>query len=116
MVHKSFSAADRRKAAPLFAALGDTARLTMIARLARDGPLATIELTKDAGVTRQAITKHLQVLESAGLVTSDRVGRDREWRVQSDKLAAARAYLDQISEQWDMRLARLKAFVEHEGQ
>jgi DNA-binding transcriptional ArsR family regulator len=103
------------KAAPLFAALGDPVRLAMIARLCGDGPLATMELRRNTGVSRQAITKHLQVLEHAGLVSSDRVGRDRQWRMQSGQLAAARAYLDQISKLWDQRLARLKAFVEDES-
>jgi DNA-binding transcriptional ArsR family regulator len=109
------SAADMRKAAPLFAALGDPVRLAMVARLSGDGPLATIELKRDTGVSRQAITKHLQVLENAGLVKSDRVGRDRQWRMQVSQVTAARGYLDQISKQWDLRLERLKAIVEAES-
>ena len=116
MLQNDILAADVLKAAPLFAALGDSVRLAMIARLSGDGPLATIELKRDAGVSRQAATKHLHVLENAGLVRSDRVGRDRQWRVQADQLAAARGYLDQISKQWDLRLERLKAFVEEESQ
>jgi DNA-binding transcriptional ArsR family regulator len=100
--------------APLFAALGDPVRLAMIARLSGDGPLATRDLQRNTGVSRQAITKHLQVLENAGLVSSDRVGRDRQWRMQAQQLAAARRFLEQISQQWDLRLARLKAFVETE--
>lgn len=112
MPQNDVSAAEMLKAAPLFAALGDPVRLAMIARLSDDGPLATIELKRDAGVSRQAVTKHLQVLENAGLVSSDRVGRDRRWRMQTDQLTAARSYLDHISKQWDLRLERLKAFVE----
>jgi DNA-binding transcriptional ArsR family regulator len=104
-----------RKTAPLFAALGDPIRLAMIARLCGDSPLATSELQRDAGVSRQALTKHLQVLEHAGLVSSARVGRDRQWRMQADRLAAARGQLDWISRQWDLRLARLKALVEEES-
>lgn len=109
---KTGPAVDMRKAAPLFAALGDPVRLALLARLSGDGPLATIELRQNTRVSRQAITKHLQVLENAGLVSSDRVGRDRQWRMQADQLAAARGFLGQISRQWDQRLARLKAFVE----
>jgi len=108
-------ASDMRRAAPLFAALGDPVRLAMIARLCDDGPLATIELQRNTRVSRQAVTKHLQVLENAGLVSSGRVGRDRQWQVQAEHLAAARGFLDQISKQWDLRLARLKAFVEGEN-
>jgi DNA-binding transcriptional ArsR family regulator len=71
-----------------------------------------IELTRGAGVTRQGLTKHLHVLEEAGLVSSDRFGRDRRWRMQAEQLATLRDYLDQISAQWDLRLERLRAFVE----
>lgn len=116
MLQNDVSAADLLKTAPLFAALGDPMRLAMIARLSGDGPLATIALKREVGVSRQAVTKHLYVLESAGLVRSDRVGRDRQWRMQAHQLAAAREYLDQISKQWDLRLERLKAFVEGEDQ
>lgn len=111
-MRKDVATGDRVTAAPLFAALGDPVRLAMITRLSDDGPLPTIELKREAGVTRQAITKHLQLLESVGLVRSDRVGRDRQWRVQGKQLATARRYLDRISKQWDQRLERLKAFVE----
>lgn len=106
--------ADLHKAVPLFAALGDPVRFGMITRLADDGPLPTIELQRGTGVTRQAVTKHLQVLEEVGLVTSDRVGRDRQWRMQPQRVEEARACLEQISRQWDLRLARLKAFVEED--
>jgi DNA-binding transcriptional ArsR family regulator len=114
MLQNGGSASDILKAGSLFAALGDPVRLAMIARLCDDGPLATIELKRDMAVSRQAVTKHLHVLENAGLVCSDRVGRDRQWRMQADQLAATRGYLDQISKQWDIRLERLKAFVELE--
>lgn len=99
-------------AAPLLAALGDPTRLAMVDRLSRSGPLPTIQLKQLAGVSRQAVTKHLQVLEQAGLVRSDRVGRDRQWSMQTQQLAAVRDCLDRISAQWDLRLDRLRAFVE----
>jgi len=102
-------------AAPIFAALGDPVRLAMLARLCKDGPLPTVSLRQSAGVTRQGLTKHLHVLEQAGLVSSDRVGRDRRWRISAQQLAAARGYLDRISALWDLRLERLRAFVEDAG-
>jgi len=105
-----------RSAVPIFAALGDPVRLAMIARLASCGPLATVELKQESGISRQAATKHLLVLENAGLVTSDRVGRDRQWRMQPKQLSAARDYLDRFSKQWDLRLERLKALVEIESE
>ncbi len=116
MLQDNVSAADMTGAAPLFAALGDPVRLAIVARLSDDGPLATIELKREAGVSRQAVTKHLHVLESAGLVRSDRVGRDRQWRMQAHQLAAARGYLEQISKQWDVRLERLRTLVEEGNQ
>jgi DNA-binding transcriptional ArsR family regulator len=101
------------KAAPIFSALGDPVRLAIVARLSKDGPLPTIELKQCAsGVSRQGVTKHLRVLEDVGLVESNRVGRDRRWRLQTRRLAAMREYLDWISAQWDDRLERLRAFVE----
>jgi DNA-binding transcriptional ArsR family regulator len=115
MLQTEAPTAGLHEAAPLFAALGDPVRLAMVARLCGHGPLATIELQRNAGVSRQAITKHLQVLEHAGLVSSGRVGRDRQWRMQADRLATARTHLDGISRQWDLRLARLKALVEAES-
>lgn len=100
-------------AAALFSALGDPVRLAIVARLSGEGPLPTVTLRRcAAGVSRQGVTKHLQVLEQAGLVASDRVGRDRLWRLQAERLAAVRAHLDWISAQWDRRLERLRAFVE----
>lgn len=115
MPRKDTQTADLVKAAPLFAALGDPARLAMITRLSGHGPLPTVQLKQSAGVSRQAITKHLQLLENAGLLESDRVGRDRQWRIRTERFSAAREYLDQIAKQWDKRLQRLRAFVEEES-
>lgn len=99
-------------AAPLFAALGDATRLRIVARLCRGGPASIARLTEDAAVTRQAITKHLRALEDAGLVSSDRAGRECIWSLETRRLAQVRRYLDQISSQWDGTLERLRAFVE----
>lgn len=100
------------KAAPLFAALGDTTRLQLLARLSSGGPGSITELTDKADVTRQAITKHLEILLEAGLVRSAKRGRERIWELQPKRLSDAHAYLDRISQQWDDALDRLKAFVE----
>jgi DNA-binding transcriptional ArsR family regulator len=99
-------------AAPAFAALGDAVRLGIVARLCREGPLPTVALKQGAGVTRQGVTKHLQVLEEAGLVVSDRVGRDRQWRLEEDRLAEVRIVLDAMSAEWDHRIKRLRPLVE----
>jgi DNA-binding transcriptional ArsR family regulator len=102
------------KIAPAFAALGDPIRLAIFARLCGDGPLPTVKLKQDTKLSRQGLTKHLWILSDAGLVRSDRVGRDRSWRIETDQLSKARAYLDQISAQWDVRLERLRTLVEDE--
>jgi DNA-binding transcriptional ArsR family regulator len=99
--------------ASLFAALGDDTRLRLVARLSGQGPMSIARLTCGCKVTRQAISKHLCVMERSGLVLSSRHGRERRWRLNAQRLADARFYLDQISRQWDAALERLRAFVEH---
>jgi DNA-binding transcriptional ArsR family regulator len=101
-----------RDAAPVFAALGDTTRLQIIARLSKGGPSSIVRLTDDTAVSRQAITKHLQALEGVGLVTSGRAGRERIWELKATRLKEARHYLDKISDQWDAALDRLRTLLE----
>ena len=98
--------------APIFAALGDPTRLRLVDQLCRRGPRSIAELTEGSGVTRQAITKHLRVLEAAELVRSVRSGRMNLFVFRADHIADLRAYLDLVSKQWDEALARLKLFVE----
>jgi len=96
----------------LFAALGDATRLSLLTRLSVDGPLSITRLSEGTGVTRQAITKHLNTLGNVGLVRHARRGRERVWELERKRLEKARAYLDHIAAQWDAAAARLKAFVE----
>ncbi len=100
------------KSALIFAALGDETRLRLVARLSADGPISISRLTEGGSVTRQAVTKHLQVLESVGLAHSSRNGRESLWELEPEPLDAARLCLDGISAQWDSALGRLKKFVE----
>jgi len=76
--------------------------------------MSIARLTSESGtdVTRQAVTKHLRLLHSAGLVRETRRGRESVWELEPKRLDEAKKYLDQISEQWDDALGRLKAFVE----
>lgn len=99
-------------AAPVFAALGDATRLGIVTQLASRGPLPIVQLTDGTGLTRQAVTKHLSALERCGLLSSDRVGRQRIWKLQPRRLTQARSHLDAISAQWDGAIDRLRAFVE----
>src|SRR5580704_175933 len=98
--------------ASLFAALGDEIRLRLVSRLCDDGPMSIARLTAGSKVTRQAITKHLRVMEGAGLVRSKRHGRESVWQLEQRRLADARHYLDLISKQWDEALGRLRKLVE----
>jgi len=98
--------------APVFAALGDETRLRLVARLCADGPLSITRLTSGFPITRQAITKHLRVMEDAGLVRRTQQGRESVWQLEQKRLADARRHLQAISAQWDETLGRLKAFVE----
>lgn len=103
-----------RSAAPVFAALGDDTRLELVARLCGGEPLSITQLAAGAGMTRQAITKHLHVLETAGVVHSARRGREQLWELAPHQLAEARRCLDQIASQWESALGRLRDFVESE--
>jgi len=103
---------DVSRAAPVFAALGDETRLALVARLSSDGPLSITRLTAGSAVTRQAITKHLDVLATAGLVSDVRRGRERIWELELEQMEAARSYLEHVSKRWDAALDRLKQFVE----
>ena len=106
------STARRAEAAPVFAALGDRTRLGLITRLCDDGPLSIARLSDGAGVTRQAVTKHLNVLADAGVVRGTRRGREQIWELQPKRLEMARRYLDDVSGQWDAAIERLRAFLE----
>ena len=99
-------------AAPLFDALGDPNRLRIVVRLCDSGPSSTWQVTQAIPVTRQAATKHLQLLEAAGLLVSSRRGRERIWTLQTTPLTHAGDYLNQLSRRWDTAIDRLRAYVE----
>jgi len=104
--------AGRADLTPIFAALGDRTRLSLLSKLSDGDARSIATLSADTLLTRQAITKHLRVLESAGLVSSLRVGRESRFAGRREAIDAARAYLDKVSRQWDDALARLRTFVE----
>ena len=88
----------------------------LVARLCKEGPLSVTRLTADAAVSRQAITKYLHALEKAGLSRGFRAGRERIWELRVNRLIGVQRYLDQISQQWEAALDRLRAFVEEQEQ
>jgi DNA-binding transcriptional ArsR family regulator len=110
---RSPAAARLHDSAPVFAALGDETRLQIVARLCAEGPLSITRLSEGAGVTRQAITKHLNALSAAGLAKNVKSGREQIWELETRRLEMARRCLDRISGQWDIAINRLQALVEN---
>jgi DNA-binding transcriptional ArsR family regulator len=112
------SSARRKHRAPLkaqvslFAALGDETRLSLIGKLSSGPPQSISRLAEGTALSRQAITKHLRLLEGVGLVRKERVGRESRFGFRPEPLREVRSYLDYVSLQWDDALARLKSFVE----
>jgi DNA-binding transcriptional ArsR family regulator len=109
---RSAGAAAPAGTAPVFAALGDDTRLRLVSRLSHGGPASITRLALGFAISRQAVTKHLRVLKTAGLVRSSRRGRETVWRLEQKRLAEAQKHLQSISVQWDETLVRLKDFVE----
>lgn len=98
--------------ATLFAALGDRTRLHLVAVLCAGGALSITDLTAGTELTRQAVTKHLQVLADAGLVRDLKVGRERRWQLAAERLGDARRSLDVYAARWERALDRLKTSLE----
>lgn len=97
--------------AEVFRALGDPTRLGILARLAQQ-EASISELAEGTRITRQAVTKHLRILERAGLVAPERMGRECVYRIDPRPLDHGRAFLEQFSGHWEHAFARLKAMVE----
>jgi len=98
--------------ARVFAALGGAVRLRLVAKLCGGQPRSIAQLTAGSRLTRQAVTKHLRVLERAGIVRSARAGRERLFRYDPEPIEDLQKYLQFVSEQWDRALGRLKSYVE----
>lgn len=98
--------------ARVFAALGDPTRLHLVLLLCAGGALSIAQLTASTAISRQGVTKHLEVLADAGVVQDVRAGRERLWQLDPAQIEAARRTLEAIGQQWDVALGRLKAFVE----
>jgi DNA-binding transcriptional ArsR family regulator len=106
------AAAVLRTRASVFAALGDETRLGLLAKLTNGEPLSIARLTAGTKLTRQAVTKHLRVLEDVGVVFSVKAGRESRFALDPRPIVSAQEYLEHVSRQWDTALARLKALVE----
>src|SRR5687768_16444234 len=93
--------------ADVFFALGDATRLRLIAALCAGGAFSIAQLTASTDITRQAVTKHLQVLADAGLVKDLKMGRERLWQLDPTQIEEARKSLEIIGQQWEMALGKL---------
>jgi DNA-binding transcriptional ArsR family regulator len=98
--------------AHIFAALGDPTRLKLVAVLCAGGAFSIAQLTANTDISRQGVTKHLQVLADAGIVHDVKLGRERHWQLDPTQIDEAKRTLEVIGREWEVALGRLKAFAE----
>ena len=96
----------------VFAALADPVRRQLLLTLAENGTKTATQLTQDFPITRQGITKHLEVLQAAGLVEAQAAGREKRYTLHPEPLHDVSAWITTLGAVWDARLRRLKAIVE----
>ena len=98
----------------ILGALGDRTRRSLLQAVAEQGPLTATELATPSGISRQAVSKHLGVLEQAGLVRAVRVGREARYEVVPGSLTPAAAWLERVGRAWDDRLIRLRRHLDED--
>ena len=98
--------------ANIFAALGDPTRLKLVAVLCAGGAFSIAQLTANTEISRQGVTKHLQVLAEAGVVRDVKLGRERLWQLEPGQIEEAKRTLEVIGREWDVALGKLKTFAE----
>jgi DNA-binding transcriptional ArsR family regulator len=98
--------------ANVFAALGDPTRLKLVAVLCAGGAFSIAQLTASTEISRQGVTKHLQVLADAGVVRDVKSGRERLWQLEPGQIEEARRTLEVIGQEWEVALGKLKTFAE----
>lgn len=101
--------------APIFAALADPMRRSLLVNLAQNSPKTATQLARDYPITRQAILKHLAILEAAGLVAVHQKGREKRYTLTPEPLNELDRWLKDIGAKWDERLLRLKTLLEDEA-
>ncbi|MES2073661.1 MAG: metalloregulator ArsR/SmtB family transcription factor [Pseudomonadota bacterium] len=106
------AAASNDSLAHVFAALGDPTRLKLVVVLCAGGAFSIAHLTQTTEISRQGVTKHLNVLAEAGVVRDLKIGRERLWQLEPAKIDEAKRTLESIGREWEMALARIKSFVE----
>lgn len=103
---------DARDPAAVFSALSDATRREVMRRLSEEGPSTLGDLAAELPVSRQAVSKHLVVLEEAGLVASAGDSRRRQYRLTPLPLADALGWMVDVGAEWDERLNALRRHVE----
>jgi DNA-binding transcriptional ArsR family regulator len=96
----------------IFSALSDGTRRDVLRSLSLDGPSTSTELAARLPVSRQAVAKHLELLEEAGLVRASAEGRARRFRVTPGPLTEAMGWMVDVGAEWDERLEALRRHVE----
>lgn len=104
--------ASNQTLAHVFAALGDPTRLKLVAVLCAGGAFSIAHLTQTTEISRQGVTKHLNVLAEAGVVRDVKMGRERLWQLEPARIDEAKRTLESIGREWEQALARIKSFVE----
>jgi DNA-binding transcriptional ArsR family regulator len=100
---------------PIFAALADPVRRSLLLNLAEYSPRTATQLARDYPITRQGILKHLHILDAAGLVAVQQQGREKRYSLTPEPLSELERFTREIGAKWDERLLRLKAFIEEDG-
>lgn len=96
----------------VFHALADVTRRQILLRLAESSPRTATQLAGEFPITRQGVSKHLDLLAAAGLVRVQPKGRERHYTLAPEPLRDVTAFLDAIGARWDARLQRLKSLIE----
>ena len=96
----------------VFVALADPTRRALIERLSAEGDQTSTELAKELPITRQGVSKHLNILAEAKLVTVRQKGRDRYYTLQPQQLNEAITWVDRVRAQWERRLTALAAYLD----
>lgn len=103
------------KQQPVFAALADPMRRSLLANLAEHSPKTATQLAQEYPITRQGILKHLNILEQAGLVAVTQQGREKRYMLTPEPLNELEQWIEALGAKWDQRLLRLKTLLESES-
>ncbi len=101
--------------APIFAALADPVRRSLLVNLAEHSPRTATQLAQDYPITRQGILKHLTILQEVGLVAVSQKGREKRYTLTPEPLDDVEQWLREVTAIWDQRLLRLKTMLENEA-